>query len=452
MARQAAVVLAAGKGTRMKSQVPKALHKLCGREMVRLVVGAATDAGLSPTVVVIAPESRAIRDALGDAVRYVVQSDPLGTGHALLQARELLDSVDNVVVLSADVPLTRPQTINSMMQLHLEKAARITLLTATVSNPNSFGRIIRDAAGNVAAVVEDSEADEETREVAEVNAGVYCFRSDWLWPNLESLAPSPGGEVFLTDLVSVASRQGMEIATLDAQEPREVLGVNTRVQLAEAEEALRQRIRERWMLAGASMPDPASVYIDLDAQVGQDTVVMPNTHITGSSRIGRQCEIGPNTIVESSEIGNSCRVVASVIRNSTLEDGVQVGPFGHIRPGSYLESGVRIGSFAEVKKSRLGRGTRSPHFSYIGDAEIGANVNIGAGTVTCNFDGTRKHSTRIEDDAFIGADSMLVAPVTVGARSRTGVGSIVNRDVPPDSVAVGAPARVRSTRRSGDKD
>ena len=447
MATQAAVVLAAGKGTRMKSQVPKVLHRVCGREIAGLVVEAAMGAGFEMTAVVVPPDSQAISEVLGGGVSYVVQSEPLGSGHALLQAQELLEGVDNVAVLSGDVPLIRPETLGSMMRLHLESEACVTLLTATLASPDGLGRVMRDASGRVTAIIEDSEADEETQAIGEVNSGIYCFRSSWLWPSLHDLAPSPRGEIFLTDLVSEAFRQEMLVASVQTSRSQEILGVNTRVQLAEAEAYLRRSIRERWMLSGVTLTDPASIYIDFDVELGQDTAVLPNTHITGLTKIGRGCTVGPNAMIDGSEIGDGCRIVASSIEEATLEEGVDVGPFSHIRPGSHLESGVHVGNFAEVKNSRLGRGTRSGHFSYIGDAVVGADVNIGAGTITCNFDGIAKDQTRIGDGAFIGCDTMLVAPVTVGARSKTGTGAIVTKNVPPDSLAVGAPARIRRNKR-----
>ena len=435
----------------MKSGVPKVLHQVCGREMVSLVVDAAKGAGFDATVVVVPIDGTPIRNLLGDGVGYAVQPEPLGTGHALLQSRRLLQGVDNVAVLHGDAPLIRSETLASMMRLHLDSEACITLLSATPEAPGDLGSVIRDASGRITAIVELSQTREEASSTTEVNSGVYCFRSSWLWPHLEGLSPSLGGEVFLTDLVALASGQGMVIESVQALQPQEILGVNTRVQLAEAEGVLRQSLRERWMLFGVTLTDPGSAYIDYGAGLGQDTVVLPNTHISGTSRIGRDCRIGPNTTISGSDIGDGCRIIASVVESSTLDDGVEVGPFSHIRPGSHLERGVHVGNFVEVKQSRLGRGTRSGHFSYVGDAEVGANVNIGAGTVTCNYDGTNKHRTRIEDDAFIGSDSMLVAPVTIGARSSTGAGSVVNRDVPPDSQAIGAPARVRAKKRSVDK-
>ena len=443
-----AVALAAGKGSRMRSQTPKVLHRICGKELVGLVVDAAVDAGLDPIVVVVPDDSQAIRDAFGPGVVYVEQPRPLGTGHALLQARPALKGLDNVVVLCGDVPLVQPATLRRLVQLHDEREACITLLTSASANPDGLGRVVRSPSGTITAVVEERDADETTLSITEINGGTYCFRSHWLWNSLESLAPSTDGEVLLTDLVAIAAEQGMTIESVQAVDPSETLGVNDRAQLAEAEAVLRQRIRQRWMHDGVSMPDPSSVYIDSSVQLGPDTVVLPNSHVTGSSRIGRDCEIGPNSIIHDSVVGDRCRIVASVIEGSTLDDGVGAGPFSHVRPGSHLEQDVYIGNYAEIKNSRLGRGTKSGHFSFIGDADVGANVNIGAGTVTCNYDGERKHPTVIEDDAFIGCDSMLVAPVTIGARSWTGAGAVVTKDVPADSLAVGVPARV-SPKRDG---
>ena len=450
MVTQAAVVLAAGKGTRMKSQVPKVLHRVCGREMVRLVVEAARGAGFEMVAVVVPPDSQSIREVLDSEVRYVVQTEPLGSGDALIQAQELFEDVDSVAVISGDVPLIRPETLKDMMKLHLDSGACATLLTSTLANPYGFGRVVRDESGRITEIVEDSEADEETQAIEEVNSGIYCFNSSWLWPSLRILGPSPRGEVFLTDLVSEAFRQGKSIDSVRISQAEEILGVNTRVQLAEAETYLRRFICERWMLSGVTLTDPTSTYIDFDVELGHDTVVLPNTHITGLTKIGSGCTIGPNAIIDCSEIGNDCKIVASLIEEATLEEGVSVGPFSHIRPGSYLENGVYVGNFAEIKNSRLGRGTRTGHLSYIGDAIVGANVNICAGAITCNFDGVAKHQTRIEDGAFIGCDTMLVAPVTVGTRSKTGTGSIVTKNVPPDSLAVGAPARNRRIKKDSE--
>ena len=434
----------------MKSQTPKVLHRICGVEMVKLVVDSARQAGLDPIIVVVPGESQAIRSALSGDVTYAVQSKPLGSGHAVLQALEALTHPDTIVVLSGDVPLIHSETIRDMVRLHVEREAGVTLLTSTLGNADGLGRVVRAPSGDITAVVEESEADEAVLGIDEINAGAYCFRGAWLAETLGMLPRSSRGEIFLTDTVAMASQQGVAVESVQSEDPSETLGVNTRVQLAEAEGALRHRILERWMLSGVTIQDPDSVYIDADVELGQDTAVLPNTHLTGRSVIGRGCQVGPNSIVRDSTIGDRCIIVASVVEGARLEGYVDVGPFSHIRPGSHLGEGVHIGNYAEVKNSRLGPGTKSGHFSYIGDAELGSNVNIGAGVVTCNYDGENKNKTIIGDDAFIGSDSMLIAPVTIGARSSTGAGSVVSNDVPPDSVAVGAPARVvrKGARRS----
>ena len=434
MTTRAVIILAADPGTRMKSAMPKVLHPVCGKPMVALVVEAAAGSDVGATVVVVPPESEAIRSTLGGSVAYVEQSGPLDGGRALLRARDSLQRVDNVAVLYGNVPLITAETLTAMAEVHERSGAAVTLLTAAARPPDGLPRVVRDSSGRVTHTVED----DGDRGTHEVDAGIYWFRSEWLWRNLDSVGRSPGG-----DLLRAASEQGEVVADVATDSPGEAIGVNTRVQLAEAEEAMRRAVREKWMLAGVTMREPSSVYVDAGVRIGQDTVIHPNTHLCGATVVGPDCEIGPDSTIRDATLGAGCRIVSSVVTGATLENGVEVGPFSHIRPGSHLESGVRIGSFGEVSRSRLGRGARSAHFSYIGDTEIGANVNIGAGTVICNFDGVEKHRTQIEEGAFIGSGSMLVAPVTIGARARTGAGAVVTRDVPPDSLAVGIPARVR---------
>ena len=442
----AAVILAAGEGKRMKSRTPKVLHTVCGKPMVTIVSEAVQVAGHDPIVVVVRDPSSEVINSLGNTCKYAFQKEPLGTGDALLRAREVVGGYDNILVMNADVPLIRPGTLRAIGEAHIRSEAPVSLLTATADEPDGLGRVVRDSAGLVSAVVEHSEADSETLSLSEINAGVYCFRSDWLWDNLPRVQVSASSEIYLTHLIAMAANSGYKVATYCAADSTEALGVNTRVELAKAESIMRERIREQWMLSGVSMPDPQSVYIDCDVEIGVDTVVLPNTHIRGSTRIGIECEIGPNSIIEHSSIGDRVQVVASVVEEATLESSVDVGPFSHIRPGTYLESEVHIGNFAEVKNSRVGRGTKSGHFSYIGDAQVGSNVNIGAGSITCNFDGEHKHRTVIGDDVFIGCDTMMVAPVTIGDRSYTSAGAVINRSVPPDSGAIGAPARIRRKR------
>jgi bifunctional UDP-N-acetylglucosamine pyrophosphorylase/glucosamine-1-phosphate N-acetyltransferase len=309
---------------------------------------------------------------------------------------------------------------------------------------------VRDAAGHVQAIVEERDAEAATLALDEINAGVYCFEARALWPGLSEIRPSPvTGELYLTEFVNLQARSGAAVRAVPASFD-EVRGVNTRTELATAERIARARSCARLMECGVTVLDPATTYIDEDARAGQDTVIYPNTHLCGDTVIGEACEIGPNSIIRSSRIGDGCRVLASVVEESTLEDGVAVGPFSHLRDGAYIESGAYLGNYAEVKKSRIGGGTQMHHFSYAGDATIGCNVNIGAGTITCNYDGTDKHQTVIGDGAFIGSDTMLIAPVTVGAGGRTGAGSVVTKDVPPGGLVLGVPARLRTQAAAGD--
>ena len=448
MSMIAAVVLAGGLGTRMKSRLPKPLHKVCGIEMARHVIRAARGARID-WVTLVAPQDRywLIRDTIGAFASVVAQPEPLGSGDALLQARKALSGAGTVVVLNGDVPLVRPETVTRLLEAHAAREADVTLLTCVVDDPGGLGRVIRNGDGKVEAVVEERDASEDQLAVREINCGVYCFRADWLWENLSSVEPSESGETYLTALVAMAAGQGRAVEAVTTLDQAEALGVNDRVQLAAAESAMRARIRERLMLDGVTMPDPSSVYVDAGVRVGADTTILPNTHVLGHSRIGADCVIGPNSVVQDSEIGAGSRVTASHVEGAILAKGVEVGPFSRLRRGAYLESGVHLGNFVEVKNSRMGPGAKSGHFSYIGDADVGADVNVGAGTVTCNYDGEQKHATAIGDRAFIGSGTMLVAPVSVGEDAATGAGSVVTKDVPADSIAVGMPARSR--RRGG---
>ena len=430
----------------MRSNTPKPLHPVCGVPMARIVANSAMDAGIDPVIFVAPGASSAIQDALGPEFVYAEQHEQLGTGHALLQAEDAARGSDNLVVAMGDTPLIRSETLRALTTAHAKAETPATIVTSKPSNPDGLGRVLRDSNGRVKAIVEQGQADAETLSIDEVNTGLHCYRSAWLWENLPTLTPSTTGEVFLTDLIGLAFRQGHQVETVTLDDGDEGVGVNTRVDLSFAESVLRDRIRRYWMLQGVTMPDPSSVYIDYGSQVGMDTVVHPNTHIKGSTTIGERCEVGPNSIVVDSSIGDESRVVASMVEGAVLESEVSVGPMSHIRQGTYLESGVRVGNFGEIKNSRIGRGTRSGHFSYIGNAEVGSNVNVGAGSVTCNYDGETKHRTVIGDDVFIGCDTMMVAPVKIGDRSYTGTGSVVNKDVPPDSGAIGAPARIRSKK------
>ena len=439
-----AVILAAGQGTRMKSKLAKVLHPVAGKPMIQYGVEAAQRAGAEQTVVVIGYQGEQVRAQLGARVTFVEQPDLLGTGDAVKCARELLKGKsENVLVFYADMPLIQPATLRALVEKHRASGATLTMLTVVTEDTMNFGRLVRDANGKLLRIVEEVEATPQERAIKEINPGVYCFNADWLWNVLEQLKPSPKkGEYYLTDVLEMAVNQGAGVETETIHDVSQVIGINTRVQLANAERLMRERIRERVMLDGTTLMDPATTFIDADVVIGQDTVIFPNTHLQGKTRIGNECRIGPNALIRDSVIGARCTIGGSVIESATLEDEVDVGPFCHLRPGAYLSTHVHLGNYAEVKNSRLGEGVHMGHFSYLGDAQVGAHSNIAAGTITCNFDGKKKNATIIGEDAFIGSDSMLVAPVTIGARAKTGAGAVVTKDIPPDSLAVGVPARV----------
>jgi len=438
-----AVILAAGQGTRMRSSLPKVLHPLLGQPMAWHALETARQVTGTQPVMIIGHGAEAVRQALGEqAASYVVQAPQLGTGHAVMQAESLLRGTSDLVLVTyADMPLVSSDTLRRLVAAHQKNSAVITLVTVIAADPRGFGRILRDASGQMQAIVEEAQATPEQLAIRELNASVYCFSADWLWPALQRIPLSPKGEYYLTDLVGLAVADGLPVQALVADDPAEMIGVNTRVHLAEAEAHLRRRINQTWMLQGVSMINPEATYIEPGVSIGPDTVLWPGTYLRGSTTIGSGCELGPNTIIRDSQVGDECTILASVLEGARLEDHVEVGPFARLRKGAHLASGVHMGNFGEIKNSYLGPGTKMGHFSYIGDANIGAEVNIGAGTITCNFDGTHKHPTEIGEGAFIGSDTMLVAPVKIGAGARTGAGAVVTRDVPPFSLAVGVPAR-----------
>jgi bifunctional UDP-N-acetylglucosamine pyrophosphorylase/glucosamine-1-phosphate N-acetyltransferase len=453
--RTSSVILAAGQGTRMKSQIPKILHPILGRPLGWYAVKAAHTATGSRPVVVVGYGSQAVQAEIGDQGTYVIQEKQLGTGHAVQQTEPLLrGKTDTILVTYGDMPLIRASTLTRLLTSQAGHSGPITMLTVVSEDPRGFGRILRRADGSIQAIVEEVQATTEQLAIRELNPGVYCFDANWLWDALNRIVLSPKGEYYLTDLVGIAVNEGYPVQSIQVADPTEMIGINTRVHLVEATAIMRRRINQEWLLAGVTILDSETTYIEPGIPIGQDTVIWPNTYLQGETEIGTGCSLGPNAIIRDTKIGDRCKVLLSVLETAVLEDEVDVGPFGHLRRGTHLAQGVHMGNFGEVKNSYLGPGTKMGHFSYLGDATIGSNVNIGAGTITCNFDGEQKHHTEIGADAFIGSDTMLVAPLTIGTGARTGAGSVVTKDVPADTLAVGIPARVIrkiNTRKEQDR-
>lgn len=438
----ATVILAAGKGTRMRSNRLKVLHPLGGKPLLWHALNEVSQLGDRKPTVIVGFHGEQVAETFGEMADYVHQAEQLGTGHAVLQARDQLKGqADLVVVLPGDMPLVRAETLQKLIDMQKSNDGPISMLTVIAEDPRGFGRIVRNEQGGVEAIVEDVDCTPEQRLINELNVAMYCFRAEWLWDNLEKIKISPKGEYYLTDIVAIARQQGLTVHAEVISDGREAMGINTRVHLAEAEAIMRKRINEKWMLEGVTIIDPASTYIEAGVTIGQDTILYPNTHLQGSTRIGSECLIGPNTIIRDTEVGNHCEVFASVLEQAKVEDHVDMGPFAHLRKGAHLGEGVHMGNFGEVKNSYLAPGSKMGHFSYLGDATIGKNVNIGAGTITCNYDGKNKHHTTIEDDVFIGSDTMLVAPLHIGEKARTGAGAVVTRDVESGMIVVGVPAR-----------
>ena len=437
-----AVLLAAGQGTRMKSDLPKVLHPVCGVPMISHALAAARAASSETPLVVIGHGGERVRTFLGETAQCVLQEPQLGTGHAVLQTEaSLRGHTDLVLVTYADMPLLRPETLAHLVETQQHNPGPLTILTVIAADPRGFGRVVRGPDGKVQAIVEEAAASGEQLSIKELNVGAYCFSAAWLWDALHRITLSKKGEYYLTDTVELAVRGGLEVQAVVSDDLAESIGINTRVHLAEADAAMRQRINRAHMLAGVTIVDPASTYIEATVRIGRDTVIWPNTYLRGSTVIGENCVIGPNTISENTTVGNDCEILAAVMQGALVEDRVSIGPFARLRKGAHLCSGVHMGNFGEVKDSTLGPGTKMGHFSYIGNATIAEEVNIGAGTITCNFDGVHKNPTEIGAGAFIGSDTMLVAPVKIGAGAHTGAGAVVTKDVEPNTLVVGVPAR-----------
>lgn len=439
-----AIILAAGKGTRMVSDLPKVLFPLRGKPLIRRAVEIASAAFGRPPVVVVGHGADAVRAVVGDDGACALQTEQLGTGHAVLAAEPAArpSGAASIAVMYGDMPLLPSGMLAELAQARAATGAAIAMLTLTADNARGFGRILRDRQGHVTAIVEEISATPEQLAIRELNVGVYCFDASWLWPALRQIRPNARkGEYFLTDLVEIALAGGREVIALARDDADAFIGINTRADLADAEAALRRRINLSWMLRGVTIVDPATTYIDDDARFEADVTILPNTHVLGATSVGSGSVVGPNTVLRDARIGRGCAVTQSVIEDATLDDGADAGPFARLRGGTVVGAGSHIGNFAEVKNSRLGAGVKMGHFSYLGDATVGEEANISAGVITCNFDGARKNPTVIGDGAFVGCDTMLVAPVTVGGGALTAAGAVVTHDVPAGGRVAGVPAR-----------
>ena len=444
------IVLAAGLGTRMRSQTPKVLHTAAGRPLLGHILGTLDEIG-ARVVVVLSRESSAARSLLGGrsgGATVAMQDPPRGTGDAVRVALDAAkDAHGTALIVYGDTPLVRAETLTALMTLRDSRSAVLALLSGAVGIDNAYGRVVRDAKGDVTRIVEARLATDEEKALPESNLGAYAADLGWLRSAVARLRPNATGEIFLTDLVALAVADGKRVAAHRASDADEGRGVNTRVELAAVEDVLRRRIRERHMLAGVTFHDPSSSLVDADVEIAPDAIIERGSILEGKTKVGPGTRIGPYSILRDTTVGANCRVEASVLEGATLEDEVTIGPFSHLRPGAYLERGVGMGNFGEVKNARLGSGTKMHHFSYIGDAAVGQRVNIGAGTITLNYDGVRKHRTEIGDDAFIGSDTLLRAPVRVGKNAATGAGAVVTKDVPDDHIAIGMPARMRTRKK-----
>ncbi|OGW59563.1 MAG: UDP-N-acetylglucosamine diphosphorylase/glucosamine-1-phosphate N-acetyltransferase [Nitrospirae bacterium RBG_16_64_22] len=440
MQRMVAVILAAGQGTRMKSQKPKVLHPVAGLPMIHYPLNLLDKLGVARTIIVVGHQKEEVRKALeGRKVEIVSQAEQLGTGHAVLQVKPILSrSRGTILILCGDTPLLTAGTVGQLIKTHKGQNADVTLLTTTVPDPRGYGRIVRDDEGRVTRIVEERDASPVERQIQEINTGVYCFDASFLFEALEKVKnDNAKKEYYLTDVVKIAVDQRKAVASVFATNAEETEGINNRIDLARAERVVRRRIIETLMLEGVTVIDPDSTYIDATVTIGPDTTVYPGATLEGRTTIGRNCLIGPHVRIADSTIADAAAVRDStVVVGSQVGRGAVVGPFAHLRPGSVLMEDVRVGNYVEVKKTTLGAGTKANHLSYLGDATIGKRVNIGAGTITCNYDGRKKHPTTIEDEAFIGSDTQFIAPVTVGRGALVAAGTTVTDDVPPRALAI----------------
>ncbi len=451
MGSMAAIVLAAGKGTRMKSDLVKVMHVLGERPMISWPVEVAKTVGASRIALVVGHQADRVREyyAADEAVVFAQQSEQLGTGHAVACARDALTGFrGTVLILCGDVPLIRGETLEAMLVSHQQRGAAVSVLTTHLDNPYGYGRVVKREGGRIVRIVEEKDASDEERDITEINSGIYCVESEFLFRAVGRLKnDNAQGEYYLTDIIAEAAAENLLCLAHPCGDAHEVMGVNDRVQLSVAAAELRRRINHGLMLSGVTMVDPAATYVESGVAIGRDTVIYPGVHISGNTTIGSGCLLEPGVIIRDCTVGNGVTVKAgSVMAESVVGDDSAIGPMAHLRPGSHLGSHVKIGNFVETKKIVMGEGSKASHLTYLGDAEIGSEVNIGCGTITCNYDGVRKHRTVIGDNVFVGSDVQFVAPVTVGSGSLIAAGTTVTRDVPADSLAI---ARTPQVNKEG---
>ena len=446
MSNRYAVILAAGQGTRMKSKLYKVLHPVCGKPMVQHVVDQIAKLNIQEMVTIIGHGAEMVKAQLGLTSEYALQEEQLGTAHAVMQAQDYLEGKEGVtIVVCGDTPLIKAETMEALFAHHEKLAAKATILTASIEDPTGYGRIIRNHEGFVEKIVEHKDATEDERKINEMNTGTYCFDNAALFSALKKVSnDNAQGEYYLPDVIEILKMQGEVVTAYQTDDLEETLGVNDRVALAEAERIMRHRLNEKHMRNGVTLIDPFATYIEADVEIGQDTVIYPGTVIKGKTLIGSDCEIGPNSEIKDCQIGEGSVVRQSVAHDSSIGARVNIGPFAHIRPKSQIHDEVKIGNFVEIKKAVFGEGSKASHLSYIGDAEVGKNVNIGCGSITVNYDGKYKYLTKIEDDVFIGCNSNLVAPVTIGKGAYVAAGSTITNNVPGEALSI---ARARQVNK-----